>query len=312
MSCIGAGIDVSMDTLDVALHDHKPVLRVDNTPQGWQQIYQWLAPFAPERVVLEATGGYEIDALDGLHALGLPMVRVNARQARDFAKSTGQLAKTDRIDARALAYMASVITLNRYKPKDEAARELHECHRRRQQIVQMLVAERQRRRLTRHPEVKKMLEEHIQTLKADCKKLDAMIAQRLQGTVQAEVGGSIKGVGPIMIATLICDVPEMGHMNRKAIAKLFGVAPLARDSGKSSGKRTTWGGRRSARSVAYMSTMTAIRYEPKIKEFYTRLVESGKPKKLAINASMRKLVTMLNARMRDALQKPHEEAVHGG
>lgn len=310
MSCIGAGIDVSMDTLDVALHNQKATLIVTNTPQGWRQLHQWLSPFGPEQVVLEATGGYEIDALDGLHALGLPMVRINPRQARDFAKSTGQLAKTDQLDARTLAHMASALTLNRYKPKDEAARELHEIHRRRQQVVQMLVAERLRRRLTKHPKVREMLEQHIQTLEADCKTLDKMIAQQIEGTLQAEIGASIKGVGPITIATLICEMPELGHVNRKAIAKLYGLAPLARDSGKSRGKRTTWGGRKGPRSAIYMSTLTAIRYEPKIHTFYTRLVESGKPRKLAVNASMRKLVTMLNGRMRDAMHKPPEEAVH--
>lgn len=307
MGCIGAGIDVSMETLDVAVHDHKPTLRVSNTPEGWQKVYEWLAPLSPEQVVLEATGGYEIDALECLHAFGLPMIRVNPRQARDFAKSTGQLSKTDQLDARVLAYMASVIKFNRYVPKDEAARELHDCHQRRQQVVQMLVAEKQRRRLTRHPEVRELLETHIQTLEADCKTLDKMISQRLEGTLQAKVGASIKGIGPITVATLICDMPELGHLNRKAIAKLYGVAPLARDSGKSSGKRTTWGGRAGARAVLYMAAMTAVRHEPKLKAFYTRLVESGKPKKLALNAAMRKLVTILNARMREALQPPGKE-----
>lgn len=302
MSCIGAGIDVSMDTLDVSVHEHKSTLQAPNTPDGWRQVHAWLAPFAPDQVVLEATGGYEIDALESLCALGLPMVRINPRQARDFAKSTGQLAKTDRLDARVLAHMASVLKLNGYQPRDEAARELRDCHLRRQQVVRMLVAERQRRRLIKQPAVREMLEEHIKTLRADCKALDRMIAERIEGTLQAKVGASIKGVGPVMVSTLICDMPELGHVNRRVIAKLYGVAPMARDSGKSHGKRTTWGGRRGARSVLYMATLTAVHHEPKLRTFYQHLVDHGKPRKLAVNAAMRKLVTILNARMHEALK----------
>lgn len=302
MNCLGAGIDVSKDTLDVALHEHKPTFQAPNTAQGWQMVCDWLAPFSPEQVVLEATGGYEIDALDSLYTLGLPMVRVNPRQARDFAKSTGQLAKTDRLDARALAHMASVLSLKRFQPKDESARDLHDCHRRRQQVVQMMTAEKQRRRLVKNAVVQELLERHIQALKAECSGLDAMIREMLKGTLQAEVASSIKGVGPVMASTLICDMPELGHVNRKEIAKLFGVAPLADDSGKRHGRRVPWGGRRDARSALYMSTLSAVRFEPQIRDFYERLTGNGKPKKLALGAAMRKLATILNARMREALQ----------
>lgn len=220
MSCIGAGIDVSKDTLDVGGHGHKLQLHAPNNPAGWQQVIEWLAPFAPEQIVLEVTGGYEIKALQSLYREGLPMVRVNPRQARDFARSTGQLAKTDRLDARTLAHMASVLDLNRYQPRDEKAELLHEYHRRRQHVVQMSTAEKQRRRLTQSPVMRQMLERHIEQLAADRKALDTLIAEQLEGTLQAEVAATIKGVGPVMISTLVCEMPELGHLNRKAIAKL--------------------------------------------------------------------------------------------
>jgi transposase len=302
MSCIGVGIDVSMDTLDVGVHGHKSQLRVPNNPDGWQRIIAWLEPFAPHQVVLEATGGYEIKALQALYNAGLPMVRVNPRQARDFAKSTGQLAKTDRLDARILAHMASVLELNRYQPRDEKAELLHEFHRRRQQVVQMLAAEKQRRRLMEDPAMRQMLERHIEHLEADRKELDGLIAEQLEGTLQARVAASIKGVGPVMLSTLVCEMPELGHLNRKSIAKLYGLAPLAKDSGKSFGKRVTWGGRASPRAALYMAVMSAVRYDPGLKAFYSGLVNRGKPKKLALVAAMRKLVVILNARMREALQ----------
>jgi len=302
MSCIGAGIDVSKDTLDVKVDGHKPQIQVPNDPAGWQQIIDWLTPFAPHQVVLEATGGYEIKALEVLYAAGLPMVRVNPRQARDFAKSTGQLAKTDCLDACVLAHMARVLELNRYQPKTEKARLLHDCHRRRQQVVQMLVAEKQRRRLIEEPSIRWLLERNIERLEADRDELDVRIAQQLEGTLQAQVASTIKGVGPVAISTLVCDMPELGQLNRKAIAKLYGVAPLAKDSGKSHGRRVTWGGRASPRAVMYMAALSAVQHDPVLKAFYDGLLGRGKPKKLALVAAMRKLITILNARMREALQ----------
>ncbi|MDF2398954.1 transposase [Pseudomonas sp. 3MA1] len=302
MGCIGAGIDVSKDTLDVKVDGHKPQLLTTNDPAGWQRIIDWLAPFAPQQVVLEATGGYELKALEALYNAGLPMVRVNPRQARDFARSTGQLAKTDRLDASVLAHMASVLKLNRYQPLSEKSQFLHACHRRRQQVVQMLAAEKQRRRLTEHPAMRHMLERNIQRLEADRDELDVKIAEQLKGTLQAQVASTIKGVGPVVLSTLVCDMPELGYLDRKAIAKLYGVAPLARDSGRSHGRRITWGGRASPRAVIYMAALSSIRYDPVLKAFYEGLVGRGKSKKLALVAAMRKLVTILNARMREALQ----------
>lgn len=302
MGCIGAGIDVSKDTLDVKVDEHGPQLHTTNDSAGWQQVIDWLMPFAPQQVVLEATGGYELKALKTLYAAGLPMVRVNPRQARDFARSTGQLSKTDRLDACVLAHMASVLKLNRYQPLNEKAQFLQACHRRRQQVVQMLAAEKQRRRLTEQPAMRLMLERNIQRLEADRDELDMNISEQLKGSVQARVASTIKGVGPVVLSTLVCDMPELGHLNRKAIAKLYGVAPLAKDSGRSHGRRITWGGRANPRAMIYMAALSAVRYDPALKAFYEGLVGRGKPKKLALVAAMRKLITILNARMREAFQ----------
>lgn len=302
MNCIGIGVDVSKDFLDLKAHRQKGELRTTNDAAGWKQAIAWMAPFEPAQVVLEATGGYEQDALDAFYAAGLPVVRVNPRQARDFAKALGQLAKTDRLDARMLAHMASVIELHPYQPRSEQAQELRSYHQRRQQLVEMISAEKQRRRLTTNALLREGLERHISLLEADRAALDKILAQLIEGTVQAQVASTVKGMGPVAIATLICEMGELGHLDRKAIARLYGVAPLARDSGEFRGKRRVWGGRSAPRRVLYMACLSGVRYDPLLKAFYQRLVANGKPKKVALVAAMRKLVTVLNARMREALQ----------
>jgi len=302
MTCIGIGVDVSKDTLDIHAHQHKAELRTANNRVGWRQAIAWMSSFEPSQIVLEATGGYEQGALDAFYTAGLPVVRVNPRQARDFAKGTGQLAKTDRLDARMLAYMASVIKLHRYQPRSKQAQELHTYHQRRQQLVQMISAEKQRRRLMSNPVLRAGLERHITQMEADRAELDKVIASLLEGTLQAQVASTIKGMGPVAVSTLICEMGELGHLNRKAIARLYGMAPLARDSGQHKGKRTTWAGRSAPRSAMYMACLSAVRYDPILKPFYQRLVANGKPKKVAMVAAARKLTTMLNARMREALQ----------
>ncbi|MBI6555690.1 transposase [Pseudomonas veronii] len=302
MTCIGIGIDVSKATLDISVHRHKKPLRTTNDPAGWKQAIAWMQPFEPTQVVLEATGGYEQDALDAFYSAGLPIIRVNPRQARDFAKAMGQLAKTDHLDARMLAHMASVIELHRYQPRTDQAQELHAYHQRRQQLVQMISAEKQRRRLTRNAVLLEGLERHITQMESDRAELDKIIAGLLQGTMQAQVASTIKGMGPVAVSTLVCEMGELGYLNRKAIARLYGMAPLSKDSGQFSGKRTTWAGRRAPRSAMYMACLSAVRYDPVLKPFYQRLVANGKPKKVALVAAARKLVTMLNARMREALK----------
>jgi len=301
MRFIGAGVDVSKAFLDVAVHGMPAVRRFANDALGCAQIHAWLGPMQLSQVVLEATGGYEQAALDALYAHGLPMVRINPRQVRDFAKATGQLAKTDRLDARVLAHMASVLTLVAYRPLDAKAAHLKQFHLRRGHLVQMISAERQRRRQVVDPLLRGMLEEHIERLEADRDRLDAAIAEQIANALPTRVLGSIKGVGQALLTTIICDMPELGYVNRKAVAKLYGMAPLSRDSGTSRGQRTTWGGRVSPRTVTYMATLSAVRYDPVLKAFYQSLLGRGKLKKVALVASARKLLTILNARMRDAL-----------
>lgn len=301
MSGIGAGVDVSKAFLDVAVHDHRPVQRFTNDADGFTGLIQWLRGFDIGQVILEATGGYEQAVLDALYTASLPVARVNPRQARDFAKALGQLAKTDRLDARMLAHMATVIPQIAYRPLDEKTLRLKQFHLRRTHLVGMISAEKQRRRQIVEPSLRAMLDEHIDCLEADRDRLDAVIAAQVKDSLQARVFGSIKGVGRVFLTTLICDMPELGHLNRKSVAKLYGVAPLSRDSGTFRGKRTTWGGRAAARSIMYMATLSAVRHDPTLKAFYQGLIARGKLKKVALVAAMRKLLTIMNARMRDAL-----------
>lgn len=304
MSCMGAGIDVSKATLDVAVHGQAVQLKAANDAAGWAKVTQWLAQYAPEQVVLEATGGYELAALEALFAAGLPMVRINPRHARRFAQALGQLAKTDRIDARVLAHMASVLTLRRYYPLDEKARILKRFYERRQQILQMLVAEKQRRRQVTEPMLRQMLEQNIARLEADRAIIDSAMAEQIQGTPQATAVATIRGLGPITVIALVCDMPELGHLSGKTMANLSGVAPLARDSGTARGRRVTWGGRPRPRSVLYMAMLNVVRYDPLVKAFYEGLVARGKPKKVALVAALRKTIVLLNARLRDLLHEP--------
>lgn len=301
MNSIGVGVDVSKAFLDVAVHEQRRVQRFSNDADGWAGLVAWLGDFDIGQVLLEATGGYEQQALDALHTAGLPVARVNPRQVRDFAKAVGQLAKTDRIDARILAHMAHVVPQVAYRPLDQKTLRLKQFHLRRTHLVGMISAEKQRRRQIVEPSLRAMLDQHIGRLEQDRDQLDAAIATQVKDTLQARVCGSMKGVGRVFLTTLICDMPELGHLNRKSVAKLYGVAPLSRDSGTFRGRRTTWGGRTAARSILYMATLSAVRYDPTLKAFYQGLVARGKLKKVALVAAMRKLLIILNARMRDAL-----------
>jgi transposase len=312
MTRTGVGIDVSKASLDVALHGERTVQQFPYDHEGLKRLIAWLKPRDLKQVVLEATGGYEQAALDALHTAGLPVVRVNPRQARDFAKAIGQLAKTDALDARVLAHLAAVIPLTAYQPPEAAARRLKQFHQRRAHLVGMIASEKQRRRQIVEPELRAGLERHLCELEAERDRLDAILRAQIKDSLQARVCGTCKGVGQVVLSALICDLPELGHLNRKAIAKLSGVAPLARDSGTLRGQRTTWGGRAPVRSALYMAALSAVRYDPTLKAFYLRLLARGKCKKVALVAAMRKLLVILNARMRDALAEPAKTACLGG
>lgn len=298
---IGVGIDVSKATLDVAVHDQAHGRTFPNTPVGFTRLCRWLVELAPRQIVLEATGGYEQAALDALHAAGLPVARINPRQARHFAKALGQTAKTDRLDAAVLAELAAKLSVPAYQPLTAEQRRLAQYQLRRQQLLQQLVAEKQRLRLFDEPALCEQLQTSIQALQAALQHIDKAIARQLDALAQWAPLQRIPGVGPVLLANLACHLPELGRLSGKAVAKLVGVAPLARDSGQWRGRRSTWGGRSGIRTALYMATLSAVRYQPVLRDFYQSLRQRGKPAKVALVAAMRKFLVILNARMRDAL-----------
>lgn len=298
---IFCGIDVSKDHLDVALLPSGEGWQVTNDPSGIGELLEKITPLAPALTVLEATGGYETQVAAALAHAGLALAIVNPRQVRDFAKATGQLAKTDRIDAKVIALFADRIRPKPQTLKDDEARLLDALLTRRTQLVGMRSMEKNRRSTAPAP-LKKNIDKHIQWLNRQITELDRSIDQMIrQSTLWRAKDNLLKsmpGVGPILSRTLIAHLPELGKLNRKQIAALVGTAPLARDSGTLRGKRSVWGGRAHVRAVLYMSTLAAARSNPVIRDFYHRLVAAGKPKKVALTACMRKLITILNAMVR--------------
>lgn len=293
------GIDVSKSWLDVAIGGETDSRRFANSPAGFRRLAAWLLPKQPRRVLLEATGGYEQAALDALHATGLPMARVNPRQARDFAKAMGQLAKTDRLDAQVLARMAASIEVPDYLPPEAWRHQLAQWQDRRQQLLQMLLAEQQRlgRGVTRL--LAAGVKRHVAWIRRELAAIDAEMARQVAAEPTLAPLRSLRGAGPVLQATLACELPELGRIDGKAIAKLAGVAPLSRDSGAWRGTRAIWGGRAGVRPALYMAALTALRYEPVLRDCYQRLRARGKAAKVAIVAVMRKMLVILNARMRD-------------
>lgn len=299
-----AGIDVSKQHLDVCLGSEH--WRLPNDAAGWQELTQGLKQADVDLVVLEATGGYERDVVCALQDAGIALARVNPRQSHDFAKSMGELSKTDKVDARMLRDFADVLARHKDRakyitPLVSAQRlELAGLMTRRRQLVEMRVAETQRLEQARGRAVRsiqsvmKTLDKQIADIDED---IDSHLDQHFKQ--QRSLLDSVKGVGPVTVLTLTAALPELGQLARRQIAKLVGVAPLANDSGQRSGKRRIWGGRSEVRAVIYMATLSALRYNPVIKAFYERLLAAGKPKKVAIVACMRKLLTIINAMLRD-------------
>lgn len=298
------GIDVSKQHLDVCLGaDHQ---RVSNDASGWEGLARDFKDAGVDLVVIEATGGYERDLVWALQSAGLAVARVNPRQSHDFAKSMGELSKTDKVDARMLRDFADVLARHKDRakyitPLMQAQRlELAELMTRRRQLVEMRVAESHRLEQARGRAVRsiqlvmKALDKQLEVIDAD---IDSHLDQHFNH--QRKLLESVKGVGPVTILTLTAALPELGQLGRRQIAKLVGVAPLANDSGQRNGKRRIWGGRGEVRAVVYMATLSAVRFNPVIKAFYARLVDAGKPKKVALVACMRKLLTILNAMLRD-------------
>jgi len=296
------GIDVSKDRLDVAVLGEERVWQVDNTSDGIAKLVQQMENLQPELIVVEATGGYQRSVVETLFHAGLCVAVVNPARVRQFARACGLLAKTDKLDAQVLAVFGQRVQPKPYAGKSEAEKQLSALLVRRKQLEEMLKAEQNRLR-TISPSLRGSVERIIAILKEEKKHLEEQIQQLLKEQKawreQTQILGSAPGVGPVTTATLLADLPELGKMDRKKIAALVGVAPMNYDSGRKRGYRKTKGGRTDVRSVLYMSTLVATRYNPLIQAQYQHLLKRGKEKKVALTACMRKFLTILNAMMRD-------------
>lgn len=296
------GVDVSQAALDVYDRLSDESWHLDNTDSGIAQLMQLMMTRQPTLIVLEATGGLETLAATSLSAAGLAVAVVNPRQVRDFAKSTGRLAKTDALDAQVIAHFAEAVHPAPRPLPDEQAQHLTALLTRRRQLMEMLVAERNRLRMTR-AELKQSVQAHITWLEGQIKQLDQDLDKALKDSPiwreKEDLLRSVPGVGPLVACTLIAELPELGTLNRKQISALVGLAPLNRDSGYRRGLRSIWGGRAAVRTVLYMGTLAAIRYNPVIRAFHDRLAKAGKAAKVAITACMHKLLIILNAMVRD-------------
>lgn len=294
------GIDVSKAQLDVA---QRPGGRftVPNTEAGVTQLLTRLTTAPPTLIVLEATGGVELPLTGALAAAGLPVVVVNPRQIRDFAKATGQLAKTDALDAQVLAHFAEVVRPEPRPLPDAQTQELAALVTRRRQLIEMLTAEKNRLSSARTA-VRKNLCAHITWLEQGLDQANTDLAEAIRQSPvwreKEELLRSVPGIGPVLTTTLLANLPELGTLTHKQIAALVGVAPLNRDSGMLRGKRMVWGGRAQVRAALYMAAIVAARFNPIIHAFYQRLCGAGKAKKVALVACMRKLLTIVNAMLK--------------
>jgi transposase len=296
------GLDVSKDTLEVAVRPTEERKTFANQEDSLSLLIDFVKPFSPRLIVLEATGGLEKAAVCALAVAGLPVVVVNPRQVRDFAKAKGILAKTDKMDAGVIAQFGEAIRPEIRPLKTEEAQKLDALLSRRRQISQMITAEKNR--LQAAPVwTRKDIQSHIawmqKALDQFNQDLDRMVKESSIWRAKDEILQSVKGVGPVLSVTLISQLPELGTLQGKKIAALVGVAPLNRDSGKFRGRRTIWGGRAEVRSVLLMATRIAIRFNPVIRAFFERLKKAGKIRKVAETACMRKLLTILNAMMKN-------------
>ena len=295
------GIDASAASLEVAAHPGGEIWTVSNDGAGISEMVERLQAMKPALVVLESSGGVELAVTGGLATAGLPVVVVNPRQVRDFARATGKLAKTDAIGARTLARFAAAVQPEVRPLPDESAQELNALAARRRQLVEMVVAEKNRLRTAR-ARVAKQIREHIRWLEHCLEEVDRDLGDLIQASpiwrAKDDLLQSAPGVGPVLSITLLASLPELGELDRRQIAALVGIAPLNRDSGAFRGRRTVWGGRGHVRSALYMGTLVATRLNPVIRTFYLRLLAAGKPKKVALTACMRKFLSILNAMVR--------------
>lgn len=307
------GIDVAKSRLDVAVWPTGERRTIANDTTDIDKLTTWLQAQQPCLIVLEATGGYERAVLASLGTAGLPVAAVNPRQVRDFARAIGRLAKTDTLDAEVLSRFAEAVRpLPRPLP-DAQADLLRALVTRRRQVVEMLTAERQRL-ASAQPPVQGLIQAHIAGLKQELahleKELDRTLRQSPLWRARERLLRSVPGVGPTVAAVLLAELPELGRIDRRQAAALVGVAPLNRDSGQYRGRRSVWGGRARVRATLYMAALVATRWNPVVKNCYQRLLASGKAKKVALVACMRKLLTILNAMLRDGTAWQQVPAAH--
>jgi transposase len=304
------GIDVAKDRLDVHLRPSAESFTVTRDGEGLAQLVDRLQSLAPRLVVMEATGGYETIVASAVAAAHLPLAVVNPRQIRDFARATGKLAKTDAIDAAAIAHFAEAVRPPARPIADAQAQALGELVARRRQVIEMIVAERNRRRRATQRRVLRAIDRHLELLQTELSELDGDIDGAIRASpawqADADLLVSVPGVGPATLRTLIAELPELGRLTRRKIAALVGVAPINRDSGTMRGRRTIAGGRPTVRTALFMAAMVASRKNPIIAPYYAKLRAAGKTGKQALTACIRKLVVILNAILRD--RKPWQPA----
>lgn len=308
------GIDVSKARLDCAVLDSKAGMQsrvFDNDAAGHERLLQWLrdAESHPDLIVVEATGGYESAMVAVLATAAMPVAVVNPRQARDFAKATGVLAKTDTVDARVLAHFGRAIRPQIRAPKSEELIQLEATLTRRRQLVEMVTAETHRRSVAINRVIARQIDQHLRWLERQLQKADddltGMIGKSSLMQRKLDVLTSAPGVGRVTAIALLAQLPELGHLNERQLSALVGVCPFSRDSGTMRGKRVIWGGRARVRSALYMAALVASRHNPILKAFYQRLLGAGKAKKVALVACMHKLLLILNAMIkRDKMWQP--------
>lgn len=306
------GVDVSKATLDVYLSHPEQALRLAYDPTAITTLITTLREANPTLVVLEATGGLERVLVAELLVAQLPVAVVNPRQVRRFAEAIGYLAKTDRLDARVLAHFAAAIQPPARPWPDGETRALADQLTRRRQLVEMLTMEKNRLQQAQNAAVRHDIQAHIDWLQQRVKTTERELRQAVEASpawqAKADLLRAVQGLGEVSILTLLASLPELGTLNRKQIAALVGVAPLNRDSGTLRGRRCVWGGRAEVRQTLSMAALSAVRYNPILKAFYTRLRDVGKSAKVALVACMRKLLTIINAMLRD---QTHWDDHHG-
>ena len=294
------GIDVSKAWLDIAVHEQAESYRAGNNDAGIASLLKRMKKLKPTLIVLEPTGGFEMLVVAELSHAGLPVVAINAKRVRDFARATGQLAKTDKLDAKVLAHFAAAVRPVLRNLRSQEEEQLTALLTRRKQVLDMLTMEKNRL-VTVRAKMRSAIEAHIQWLSKSLKELDKELEDFVKSSAvwkeKDVLLQSVPGVGPVTSATLLGMLPELGKLNRQEIAALVGVAPVNKDSGKKQGKRRVYGGRADVRSVLYMAALAAKKFNPVIRKFYERLIKQGKEKKVALTACMRKLLVILNAMM---------------